>query len=82
MSHRISPAFVVSFEKWKEGTDLLEDLKFKQISALKSEPTHTHTHQHHRFSLYGHYINCNPCLRKNSSVKLQISTKDLDFYTH
>lgn len=41
MSHRISPAFVVSFEKWKEGTDLLEDLKFKQTSALKSEPTHT-----------------------------------------
>lgn len=43
VSHRISPAFVVSFEKWKEGTDLLEDLKCKQISALKSEPTHTHT---------------------------------------
>lgn len=55
MSHRISPAFVVSFEKWKEGTDLLEDLKFKQISALKSEPTHTHTPASQIFVIWSLY---------------------------
>lgn len=29
MSHRISPALVVSFEEWEEGADLLEDLEMK-----------------------------------------------------
>lgn len=30
MSHRISPPFVVPFEKWKEGTDLFQDLETQQ----------------------------------------------------
>lgn len=29
VSHRISPALVVSFEEWEEGADLLEDLEMK-----------------------------------------------------
>lgn len=44
VSHRISPALVVSFEEWEQGADLLEDLEMKQdkTSVCQSEEDAPH----------------------------------------
>lgn len=34
MSHRISPALVVSFEEWEQSADLLEDLEIKKCQYI------------------------------------------------